>query len=419
MEKIDAIVKDLSLLGKTASYKLAAIASDAKNEALLAIAKSLADHSSLIKAENSLDIKAAHESGLSKALIERMMLDDNKIDDMIKGILTIKDLSDPIGKLVTSRRLENGIELKKIRVPIGLIGIIFESRPNVVADVAALCLKSGNAVILRGGKEASHSNRAIINVINQALDRINFVPFAVQMIPIADRQAVISLCQQNDLVDLIIPRGGEELIKAVNDCATVPVIKHYKGICHVYVDETADQTMALTICRNAKCQRPAVCNAVETILIHEEIAKSFLPKLYDLFCQEQVEMRGDIKSQTICPAMKAAQESDWREEYLDLIVSIKIVKDVNEAIHHINFYGSHHSDAIIANDKKTELQFTKEVDSAVVYVNASTRFTDGGAFGLGAEIGISTDKLHARGPMGLEELSTYKWIGLGTGQIRT
>jgi glutamate-5-semialdehyde dehydrogenase len=419
MEKIDAIVYDLARLAKQASYKLTTCSSETKNAALLAMAQGLDENRSLIKAENSFDIRLARESALSKAMIDRLMLDERKIDDMIKAIMSIKDLSDPIGKLVTSRKLDNGIELKKVRVPIGVIGIIFESRPNVVADVSALCIKSGNAIILRGGKEAERSNRALVDVINQALQRIDFIPFAVQMIPVADRKAIVSLCKQHEMVDLIIPRGGESLIKAVSDCATVPVIKHYKGVCHVYVDASASEDMALAICQNGKCQRPAVCNAIETILVHEAIAKNFMPKLFDLFVKEQVEMRGDDKARDICPEMKPAQESDWSEEYLDLIISIKVVNNIDEAIHHINCYGSHHSDAIVTKDKKAELQFIKEVDSAAVYVNVSTRFTDGGVFGLGAEMGISTDKLHARGPMGLEELSTYKWIGLGTGQIRT
>lgn len=299
-----------------------------------------------------------------------------------------------------------------------MIGIIFESRPNVIADVAALCLKSGNAVILRGGKEADNTNRAIMTAIDDALKKIDFCPFAVQMVPTLDRAAVSYLCQEKDLVDLIIPRGGEGLINAVSECATVPVIKHYKGICHIYVDAEANEEMALAICHNAKCQRPGVCNAAETILVHEAIAASFLPKLLHCFTEEGVEMRGDERARTICPSMVPAEESDWRTEYLDKIVSIKVIESTKDAINHINYFGSHHSDAIVSADKAAQLRFTKEVDSAAVYVNASTRFTDGYEFGLGAEMGISTDKLHARGPMGLEELTTYKWVGIGNGQIR-
>lgn len=419
MDKIEEIVSTMAKLAKNASYKLATLSSEEKNLALKAIATSLHENRSIIKAENLLDIRAANALGLAQPLIERLTLTDQRIDEMILGVKTIAELSDPVGKLITSKMLDNGMELRKVRVPIGVIGIVFESRPNVVADVAALCLKSGNAVILRGGKEAEHSNRAIMNAIDQALQKIAFTPFAVQMIPILDRAAVTHLCRLTGLVDVIIPRGGESLIKAVSDCATVPVIKHYKGVCHVYVDESADQAMALNICHNAKCQRPSVCNAIETILVHEQIADEFLPKLHRLFTDAKVEMRGDDKARAICQEMLAATEDDWSTEYLDLVVSIKVVKSVGDAINHINTYGSHHSDAIISSDKVAELRFVKEVDSAAVYVNASTRFTDGYVFGLGSEMGISTDKLHARGPMGLTELTTYKWVGLGNGQIRS
>lgn len=417
MDQIEKIVFTIGKQAKGASYKLAALSREEKDRALLAMAQALHDQRDFIKAENALDIKNAQENNLAQSLIDRLMLDDQRIDDMIAGIKKIALLSDPVGKLITSSTLENGMELKKIRVPIGVIAIIFESRPNVVADVAALSLKSGNAVIVRGGKEAEHSNRALIGAIEAGLTRINFPPHAVQMIPVADRMAVNYLCQLNDFVDVIIPRGGEGLIKAVSDCATVPVIKHYKGVCHIFVDDSADHAMALNICHNAKVQRPGVCNAAESILVHEKIARDFLPKLHALFEKAHVEMRGDEQSLSIIPIKKATEE-DWSTEYLDLIVSIKIVNNLDEAIYHINHYGSHHSDAIISADKSAQLRFTKEVDSAAVYVNASTRFTDGGVFGLGAEMGISTDKLHARGPMGLYELTTYKWVGLGSGHIR-
>lgn len=417
MDQVEEIVVTIGKQAKVASYKLASLSREEKDNALHAMAKALHERREIIKAENAIDIKNARENDLAQSLIDRLMLDDKRIDDMIAGIEKIALLSDPVGKLITSSTLENGMELKKIRVPIGVIAIIFESRPNVVADVAALSLKSGNAVILRGGKEAEHSNRALIGAIEAGLSKINFPAFAVQMIPIVDRMAVNYLCQLNDCVDVIIPRGGESLIKAVSDCASVPVIKHYKGVCHIFVDESADQAMALNICHNAKVQRPGVCNAVESILVHETIAPDFLPKLHKLFEMAHVEMRGDEQTLKIIP-IKKAREEDWSTEYLDLIVSIKIVKNLNEAIYHINHYGSHHSDAIISEDKAAQLRFTKEVDSAAVYANASTRFTDGGVFGLGAEMGISTDKLHARGPMGLVELTTYKWVGLGSGQIR-
>lgn len=418
MDTVRELVFDLARLAKNASYRLGVLNTDEKNRALLAMAAGLDHHRSHIKAENRFDVMRAQEDGLSNALIDRLTLDDERIDAMIASIKAISELGDPVGKLITSKHLANGMELKKIRVPLGVVGIIFESRPNVIADVAALCLKSGNAVILRGGKEADNTNRAIMNAIDDALKQIDFCPYAVQMITTTDRAAVTFLCQSKDLVDVIIPRGGEGLINAVSECATVPVIKHYKGVCHVYVDAHADEAMADAICHNAKCQRPGVCNAAETILVHDAIAPSFLPKLYHRFREAHVSMRGDTRARELCPGMEPATERDWSEEYLDLIVSIKIVADVGDAIRHINYYGSHHSDAIVSNDKAAQLRFTKEVDSAAIYVNASTRFTDGFEFGLGAEMGISTDKLHARGPMGLEELTTYKWVGIGNGQIR-
>lgn len=419
MTAIQTFIHALAQNAKKASYKMATLTTDEKNRALLAMAHAIDTQRSIIKASNACDIKAAEQAGLSAPLIERLTLNDQRIDGMISSIRDIAALADPIGKLITSKHLDNGMELKKIRVPLGVIGIIFESRPNVMADVSALCLKSGNAVILRGGKEAEASNRAIMDALEEGLRTVNFIPHAVQLVSVADRSAVTYLCQESDLVDVIIPRGGESLIKAVVECATVPVIKHYKGVCHVYVDKDADQDMALSICVNAKCQRPSVCNAAETIVVHQDIAASFLPRLYDEFSRYNVEMRGDEKARAICPGMKNASETDWSEEYLDLIVAIKVVESLDDAIHHINTYGSHHSDAIVTMNKSASLQFSKEVDSAAVYINASTRFTDGGMFGLGAEMGISTDKLHARGPMALEELCTYKWIGVGSGQIRS
>lgn len=418
MSQIAEIVLSLGKLAKNAAHRLRLTTKDEKNRALLAIAEGLKNSSSHIKAQNQIDLKLALEEKMPASLVDRLVLDDKRIDGMTKSIHEIIDMPDPIGKLLTSKTLENGLILNKIRAPIGVIGIIFESRPNVLSDVAALCLKSGNAVILRGGKEAQHTNRAIMDVVEEALKSIDFCPFAVQMVPVNDREAVQHLCRLNDYVDLIIPRGGEALIKAVSEGATVPVIKHYKGLCHVYVDDHADLAMAEKICVNAKVQRPGVCNAAETFLIHEKVAPTFLPKLAKSLLAEKVELRLCSAGLKIYPEAKAASEEDWSIEYLDLVVSIKIVKDINEAIRHINHHGSHHSDAIVSEDKNHQVRFSKEVDSAAVYINASTRFTDGGVFGLGAEIGISTDKIHARGPMGLNELTTYKWVGLGSGQIR-
>lgn len=419
MSQIVELVTNLAKAAKQAAYQLATLNSVMKNQALRAMADSIEEHRTVIKAENALDVKMAQENGLSPAMIDRLTLTDKRIDDMVAGIRAVAELPDPVGKLITSRTLENGLELRKVRVPIGVIGIIFESRPNVVADVAALCLKSGNAVILRGGSESEHSNRAIMKAINVGLEKIAFTPCAVQMIPIKDRAAVSELCRMNKYVDLIIPRGGEGLIKAVIDCASVPVIKHYKGLCTIYVDESANEAMALNICQNAKCQRPSACNAVETLLIHEKIAGSFLPQLGKLFKEAQVEIRGDSHVCAMIPSAKPAQAQDWEEEFLDLIVAIKVVSSLSEAINHINTHGSHHSDAIVSADPIAQHRFVLEVDSAAVYVNASTRFTDGGQFGLGAEMGISTDKLHARGPMGIVELTSYKWVAIGNGQVRS
>jgi glutamate-5-semialdehyde dehydrogenase len=419
MNNLENLVTSIAQQAKRASYKMATLDNSTKSKALEAIALELENNRSLIKAENALDIKQAQEKKLSPALTDRLTLTDQRINDMIAGVRSIALLPDPIGKLITSKILPNKIELKKIRVPLGVIGIIFESRPNVVVDVAALCLKSGNAVILRGGSESEHSNRVLLSIINSGLEKINFTPDAVQMLPIKDRVAVNYLCKLDSYIDLIIPRGGEGLIRAVVDAATVPVIKHYKGICHAYIDENADITMALAICENAKCQRPSACNSVETILVHENIAADFLPKLEKLFNKNHVEMRGCESTRALVPSMKFAHKNDWESEYLDLIIAIKIVHSLEEAINHINTHGSHHSDTIITKDREAQRRFVLEVDSAAVYVNASTRFTDGGEFGLGAEMGISTDKLHARGPMGINELTTYKWVGLGSGQVRT
>ena len=415
---IEDLVIAVAQEAKRASYELATISSVAKNDALLAMADALDANRAHILSENARDCGLAREKRLPQALIDRLTLNNQRIDDMIAGVRAIAELPDPVGKLITSNMLPNGIKLRKVRVPIGVIGIIFEARPNVVADVAALCLKSGNAVVLRGGSESDYSNRAILSAINQGLERRGFIKNAVQMIPVKDRSAITTLCRLPNYVDLIIPRGGEGLINAVTECATVPVIKHYKGLCSVYVDESSDLGMALNICHNAKCQRPGVCNAAETILVHENIAREFILRLEAIFNQAGVEMRGCAQSCAIAKSMKAARELDFDTEFLDLIVAVKIVSSLGEAIKHINKHGSHHSDAIISQDLKSQHRFVLEVDSAAVYINASTRFTDGSQFGLGAEMGISTDKLHARGPMGLYELTTYKWIGVGAGQIR-
>ncbi|NNK79795.1 MAG: glutamate-5-semialdehyde dehydrogenase [Litoreibacter sp.] len=403
---------------KAASRKLAKLSTRKKNAILEAMAEELDAQRGLIQQENAKDLEAGKAAGLSAALLDRLELTDARIDGMIKGLRDVAVLSDPVGSEISTWNRPNGLEIRKVRVPIGVIGIIFESRPNVTCDAAALCFKTSNAVILRGGKEAIHSNLAIAKAMQKGGAEKGMPENAIQLIPTVDREAVKVMCQMTDYLDLIIPRGGEGLIKAVTEMAHVPVIKHYLGVCHTYVDAAADLTMALKISENAKCQRPGVCNAMETLLVHKSIADEFLPKMGEIFDARGVEIRGDETVCTLIPSAKPASEEDWYAEYLEMILAIRVVEDTAAAIAHINQYGSGHSDAIVTMDEKAQKEFLAEVDSSSVYVNASTRFTDGAEFGMGAEIGISTDKLHARGPMGLEELTTYKFVISGKGQIR-
>ncbi len=403
---------------KAASRELAKLSTRKKNAILEAMAEELDAQRGLIQQENAKDLEAGKTAGLSAAMLDRLELTDARIDGMIKGLRDVAVLNDPVGSEISTWNRPNGLEIKKVRVPIGVIGIIFESRPNVTCDAAALCFKTSNAVILRGGKEAIHSNLAIAKAMQKGGAKKGMPENAIQLIPITDREAVKVMCQMTDYLDLIIPRGGEGLIKAVTEMAHVPVIKHYLGVCHTYIDAAADLSMALKISENAKCQRPGVCNAMETLLVHKDIANEFLPKMGQIFAARGVEIRGD---ETVCKLIAAAQpatEEDWYAEYLELILAIRVVENTAAAIAHINQYGSGHSDAIVTSDEKAQKEFLAEVDSSSVYVNASTRFTDGAEFGMGAEIGISTDKLHARGPMGLEELTTYKFVITGKGQIR-
>ncbi len=401
-----------------ASRELAKLSSRKKNTILEAMADELDAQRAFIQSENAKDLTAGKENGLSSAMLDRLELTDARIDDMTKGLRDVAILNDPVGSEISTWNRPNGLEIRKIRVPIGVIGIIFESRPNVTCDAAALCFKTSNAVILRGGKEAIHSNLAIAQAMQKAGRAKGMPAAAIQLIPTTDREAVKVMCQMVDYLDLIIPRGGVGLIQAVMEMAHVPVIKHYTGVCHTYVDVTADLPMAWKISENAKCQRPGVCNAMETLLVHKDIAEVFLPKMAKIFGSQKVEIRGDKRTRSFIPSAIPAIEEDWTTEYVDLILSIRVVDDVDAAVDHINTYGSGHSDAIVAQDEKAEKIFLEEVDSAAVYVNASTRFTDGAEFGMGAEIGVSTDKLHARGPMGLEELTTYKFVITGQGQIR-
>jgi glutamate-5-semialdehyde dehydrogenase len=401
-----------------ASRALAKLMPRKKNAILEAMSAELDARRDALKAANAKDMEEGKKAGLTAALLDRLLLNDARIDGMIKGIRSVVGLKDPVGSRISRWIRPNGLVIQKIRVPIGVIAIIYESRPNVTADAACLCIKTSNAVILRGGKESIHSNLAIADALQAGGQKKGLPEHSVQLVATTDRDAVRELVRLEGRVDLAIPRGGESLIRAVAEEALVPVIKHYQGVCHVYVDDTANFDMALNIIENAKCQRPAVCNAIEKVLVNAKVAQAFLPKMAERLQARNVELRGDAASRAIVPAMKEATEEDWYAEYLDLILAVKVVPDVHAAIEHINKYGSHHSDAIISEDEKNQEAFTQGVDSATVYVNASTRFTDGGEFGMGAEIGISTDKLHARGPMGLEELTTYKYVILGNGQIR-
>ena len=402
---------------KKASFQLALLETSEKNKALEAMAEALTKKSDFILKENEKDVKSAKD--YAKALVDRLSLSPKRLQEMTSGLLETVKLKDPVGEIIRTFTRPNGLVIKKIRVPIGVIGIIYESRPNVTSDCIGLCLKSGNAVILKGGKEAFYSNRAIYSVLRNALKK-TLVPLeAVQFVDSVDRQAVNILLEQDKYVDLIVPRGGQDLIRFVARHSRIPIVKHDRGVCHTYVSDQADLEMARRICYNAKVQRPGVCNAMETLLVHKNIASQFLPKMFEDFQKAGVELRGCPRTrQIIKTGVKKAVEKDWYEEYLDLILSVKVVDGLQEAIDHINTYGSRHSECVVTEDKKEAEKFLKSIDSACLYVNASTRFTDGYQFGFGAEVGISTDKLHARGPMALEELTTYKYQVYGSGQIR-
>lgn len=403
---------------KASSRALSLLSKEERIEILLKVADAVEEMGAAILEANQHDLEESRRAGLAPAMLERLTLNEARMREMVEGIRYVASLPDPNGDVLYEHVLPNGLRLKKVRVPIGVIAIVYESRPNVTAESAALCLKSANAVILRGGKEARASNQAIMKAIALGIRRAKGPQHAVQLIATTDRAAIGELVQLEGLVDLAIPRGGEGLIRTVMELARVPVIKHAKGVCHTFVDEDADFETALAICENAKCQRPSACNTMETLLVHEKIAAQFLPLLARRLGDKGVEFRADANAKQIVPSMTLATEADWSTEYLGLILSVRVVRDVNHAIEHIAQYGSNHSDAILTNDANRAELFVRSVDSAAVYVNASTRFTDGGQFGMGAEMGISTDKIHARGPMGLEELMTYKWVGLGSGQIR-
>lgn len=405
---------------KSAALTLGLIDSQEKNKALKLMAQSLLDHQDYLLQENKKDLTSAEKEHYSKALIQRLSLTEKGIKQMAVSLKEAARLSDPIGQLIKSFRRPNGLMIKKIRVPIGVVAIVFESRPNVTSDCLGLCLKSGNAVILKGGREAFYSNRAIFKVLMDAVKKSSIPQEAFYLIDSTDRASFQALLSLDQYVDMIIPRGGEELIRFVVDHTRIPVVKHYKGLCAVYVSSHADLNMAHQVCLNAKIQKPGVCNAMETMLVHQDVAQRFLPIIVSEMQEAGVEIRGCPLTQKIVKSkIVAATTSDWETEFLDLILAVKVVENTQAAIDHINQHGSHHSDAIITDDKKEAAIFLQAIDSACVYVNASTRFTDGYQFGFGAEIGISTDKLHARGPMALEELTTYKYLISGKGQIRT
>jgi glutamate-5-semialdehyde dehydrogenase len=416
---------ELARQAKAAARQLASLTTAEKNACLQAMARALEQNVPALQAANALDMKTGADLGLTAAMLDRLRLDEKRIAAMAAGLRAVAALPDPVGRILDERTRPNGLRLRKITVPIGVVVIIYEARPNVTADAAGLCFKSGNATILRGGKEALNSNQLIAATMVEAGRRAlaSFPAHAIQVVPTPDREAIPALLSLTQFVDLCMPRGGEGLIRAVAECSKVPVIKHYKGVCHVFVDRAADLEMAEDIVVNAKCQRPAVCNAMETLLVDRSIADAFLPRIAARLKEKKVELRCDAPSlaalQAAAPAtLKAATEADYFTEYNDYIMNIRVVDGVKAAIDHIAHYGSAHSDAIVTGNEATADQFLREVDSAAVYWNASTRFTDGGEFGMGAEIGISTDKVGARGPMGLDELTSYKWVGLGTGQVR-
>ena len=404
---------------RAAARHLAAAGTRAKDAALAAMAEALGSQAKTILAANAADASDAKKAGLSAAMIDRLTLSAAGIEKMAQQVRQIVDLRDPVGEIIEGYVRPNGLRIERVRVPIGAILVIYESRPNVTSDVATLCLKSGNAVILRGGKESLRTNLAIHRAIADAAKNRGLPADAVQMVESPDRDLLASLLREDRLIDLVVPRGGEGLIRAVAEQSTIPVIKHYKGVCHVYVDDLADLAMAAEICFNAKVQRPGVCNAMETMLVHKNVAARFLPRICKRLAKAGVELRGCERTRKIWPDAKEAAEEDWFAEYLDLILAVRVVDDIEQAIEHIARYGSAHTDAIVSEDVRRIQQFVRDVDSSSVMVNTSTRFSDGGEYGLGAEVGISTDKLHARGPMGLRDLTTYKWVVTGSGQLRT
>ena len=414
----ETYVAELLRRAREAAASLAVASTAKKDAALLRAAEGFLAAGDRIMTANGEDIAAVEAAGLSPAMIDRLRLNDKRIQEMAEGLRTVASLRDPVGEVIGGWTRPNGLRIEKVRVPLGVILMIYEARPNVTADAAALCLKSGNAVILRGGKEALRTNLAIHAVLDEALRSAELDRYCAQVVDTPDRETLNLLLQAEGKIDLVIPRGGEGLIRTVTEKSRVPVIKHYKGVCHTFVDASADLGMAEKVCLNAKMQRHAVCNAMETLLVHSAIAHRFLPRIASELTSAGCELRGDDRCRAIVPGMKTATEEDWYTEYNDAILSIRVVESLDEAIRHIAKYGSQHSDAILTRDLANAREFAARVDSSAVFVNTSTRFNDGGQFGMGAEIGISTDKLHARGPMALPELTSYKYVVYGDGQVR-
>jgi glutamate-5-semialdehyde dehydrogenase len=413
-------IKEIAIRARKASLNLFSATTAEKNDALQAIARGIESNRKLLKEENEKDLAMAEENGLSEAMVDRLRLTHERIDSMVKGLRQLIELPDPVGAILETKERPNGLEINKVRVPIGVIGIIYESRPNVTIDCAGLCLKSGNASILRGGKEAMHSNQAMASIITEALQESPLPDDAVQLIPTVEREALNHLLTMDEYVHCIIPRGGEGLIRFVAENSRVPVIKHYKGVCNLFIDASADLNMAEKIAVSSKCGRPGVCNAIENLVVEASIAQEFLPRVAKQLTEQGCELIVDERAGTILNnfTTRTATDEDYAEEFLDLRLAIKVVDSLDEAISFVNQYGSGHSESIITSNKKRAESFLNEVDASSVYWNASTRFTDGFEFGLGAEIGISTDRLHARGPMGLEELCTYKYQIIGSGQFK-
>jgi glutamate-5-semialdehyde dehydrogenase len=416
---VEETIVGMAEAAKAAAAQLGARATDEKNAALLRIADQLEADRQWIQAENEKDVALARQSGMAAAMLDRLRVTDDGVAAMAQGLREIAALTDPVGTRSESWVRPNGLEVCRMRIPLGVVGIIYESRPNVTIDAAGLCLKAGNAVILRGGSEALNSNRALAETVARALSAAGLPEKAVQIVPVKEREAVHALLRQEALVDLIIPRGGESLIRFVAENSRIPVLKHYKGVCHVYVDESADLSMAEEICFNAKVQRPGVCNAMETLLVHRTAADAFLPRMAERLRQAEVELRGCPETVQRIPDCRPAEEADWHAEFLDLILAVRVVEDMDAAMAHIAAYGSSHTEAIVTSDYTRSRRFLREVDASVVLVNASTRFNDGGQLGLGAEMGISTSKLHAYGPMGVNELTTTKFVVCGNGQLRS